>query len=147
MKKNIYIITIIIFLSFGYIFSVSAGSLEENKKQVLNLSWGQKIVNTIDTISQKIVERSRKDDTFRRKVNEKISKILIFYKNKTDNKSQIIYKIFMYLNSKVTSWIGILESRILTRFQKVESDKNQNRAIGRNNKLKGKKYKRIYIKR
>lgn len=149
MKKNIYIIIISIFivLSFWVIHTASAGNLEESRQELLDLNGGQRFVNAVDTVSAKIIEKSKQDDTFRRKVDEKISEILILYKNKRDNKSQTIYRVFVYLDSKVTFGMGISESRILTRFQKVESDKNQNRATGRKNKIKEKKYQRIHIKK
>ncbi len=150
MKKNIYIIALLLLWSIWLVSGVnqtSAASLSDTRAQVIELPSGDKFVQKIDKIAEKIAKKAKNDDNFRRKITEKISAIQSKYQNKTDSKSKKIAIIFSYLELKVSSQLGIADSRILERLQKVESDKVQNRATSRINKIKQKKYQRIHIKK
>ena len=149
MKKIIYftLFSLLVLSSFWSYWSVSASAPQTSKQSVMELPAGDKIVKRVDEVVKKIVNLSKNDDTFHKKVEQKISNILATYGNKTDEKSQMIVTIFTYLQEELHTQMNTSSSRVLDRLKQVESDKNKNRASSRVMKIKQKKYQRIHVKK
>ena len=148
MKKNIFIISAILVLSFTISGSVSASNQElaSAKQEILKTSSGHQVVTRVDTVVSKIVQKVQSDSAYGQKVQVKVEEILKKYWQKSDKKSRNITIIFTYLDLKL-QWELNVDSRIVERLKKVSSKKSKNRATSRLNKLKQKKYQRIHVKK
>lgn len=145
--KTIYI-SLLLLVSVFLIVPTHVSAAEISlKDQVLSIpNWSQ-LLEKINLIADKIVEKTKGNEELQTKIRTKITKVLSLYWEKTDTKSQKIVIIFSYLQSQIDGQIKVASSRVLQRLERIEVEKYKKLSSSRVNKLKKKRYERIPIKK
>jgi len=144
MKTYIHVA---IFLIISMFFFSSTYANSDAKTQILALNSGQKLIERIDSISKKIVQKTKTNSKLHEQVLARVEKIQNTYKNKTSTKSKQIVLVFEYLESQIRREFAFETSPILQRIQKIEIEKYKKKSVSRVNKVKKKRYERVHIKK
>jgi len=147
--KKFYIVIFLSYIFFSSFHSVYANSLDDAKeKLIVNISWGNKMIQKIDILAQKISDTSKINEKFKKSIIEKIKVLKSKYANNSSNKTNKIYLIVNYLDIKIQSnlwWAST--TKFSKRMDKILWKKIKTRTSSRVNKLKTLKYKRYKIRK